>query len=194
MASKNNSKKPRSIKYLLFSWPDSEMAYIYMWYICICIIYILHFILYMCKISIHLKSVIILFSSSKLCTCITWDGFCDIKCFQNLLHPHPSLPFDNICNFWLGQTYFPGIRFKRIYIRNTLSGPFGTTRNKEQDWKGIKKRTKFQGIIPPKYKKLFQFCQMVNYYKNVISPVSARHPTTLKNVFKQPKYVQSPFP
>jgi len=55
------------------------------------------------------------------------------KCFQNLLLlPHHY----NICNVWLEQTYFPGIHFKRIFIRNMLSGPFGTTRNKRKGLKG----------------------------------------------------------
>lgn len=93
----------------------------------------------MCNISINLKSVIILFSSSKLCTCILNLGWFLLpknasRSFST--HTYPSLPFDNICNFWLEPTYFPGIRFKRIYIRNVLSGPFGKTRNKRKRLKG----------------------------------------------------------
>jgi hypothetical protein len=117
MASTNNSEN-----YLLFPW-DGLYIHLYM--------YNIYFTFHI----IHVRYI----NSPKICNhtvfiikvvylhCITWDGFCYLKMLPK--PSPPSLPFDNIWHFWLEQKYFPGNRFKRIYIRNMLSGPFGTTRN-----------------------------------------------------------------
>ena len=114
----------KSPRLTFFPWPDSEMAYmkcdivIYVWYIFYFLCYTYVWNINSPKICICNHTVFFI----KVAYLHPWDGFC---CYLKMLPKsppsHPSPPLfnidDNICNFWLEQTYFPGIHFKRIYIR-----------------------------------------------------------------------------
>ena len=72
------------------------IIYVHVIYICICKIWIFHFILYMCDISIYLNSVIILFLHQSFVPALPGMFF---KCFQNPPQ-NPPLHISNLCLEW----------------------------------------------------------------------------------------------